>query len=88
MATIHTNTATKTKKPRQTTQSLYIPEALLTIGIVREVTGFSEPTIRRRVAEGKFPAPIKFGERCTRWRAETVLNWLKAQQPVREEVQQ
>lgn len=76
---------TTEKKPRQSVKSLYIPEALLTIGIVREVTGFSEPTIRRRVAAGQFPAPIKFGLRCTRWRAETVLNWLKAQQA---EVQQ
>lgn len=66
------------KRPLQTVQSLHIPEALLKIQTVIEVTGLSESSIRRKVAEGKFPKPVKDGKRCTRWVAGTVSNWLRA----------
>ncbi|ADU99202.1 helix-turn-helix transcriptional regulator [Alicycliphilus denitrificans] len=62
----------------QTIQALHIPEALLKIQTVTAVTGMSESTIRRRVAEGKFPSPVKDGTRCTRWVAGQVSNWLRA----------
>lgn len=63
----------------QTIQALHIPEALLKIQTVTAVTGMSESTIRRRVAEGKFPSPVKDGTRCTRWvAAGQVSNWLRA----------
>lgn len=62
----------------QTVDSLRIPEALLKIEVVSAVTGRSESTIRRLVAEGKFPQPIKDGLRCTRWVAGQVSNWLRA----------
>ncbi len=62
----------------QTIDSLRIPEALLKIQVVTAVTGRSESTIRRMVAEGKFPKPIKDGTRCTRWVAGQVSNWLRA----------
>lgn len=64
--------------PYQTVQSLQIPEALLKIQTVIQVTGLSESSIRRKVAEGTFPAPVKDGSRCTRWVAIKVSNWLKA----------
>lgn len=66
------------RPPLQTVQSLHIPEALLKIQTVIEVTGLSESSIRRKVAEGKFPAPVRDGPRCTRWVAEKVSNWLRA----------
>lgn len=66
------------RAPAQTLQALHIPEALLKIQTVIAVTGLSESTIRRKVAEGKFPAPIKDGARCTRWVAANVSNWLRA----------
>ena len=66
------------RAPAQTLQALHIPEALLKIQTVIAVTGLSESTIRRKVAEGKFPAPIKDGTRCTRWVAGDVTNWLRA----------
>ncbi|WP_439519086.1 helix-turn-helix transcriptional regulator [Hydrogenophaga sp.] len=66
------------RPPLQSVQSLNIPEALLKIQTVIEVTGLSESSIRRRVAEGKFPKPIKDGTRCTRWVAGQVSNWLRA----------
>ncbi|UCU97522.1 helix-turn-helix transcriptional regulator [Acidovorax radicis] len=67
-----------TRAPAQTLQALHIPEALLKIQTVIAVTGLSESTIRRKVAEGKFPAPVKDGTRCTRWVAGNVTNWLRA----------
>lgn len=75
------NTTTE-KKPRQSVKSLYIPEALLIMAVVKELTGLSEPTIRRRVKAGTFPAPVRLSARCIRWKAETLQNWLKAQQEV------
>lgn len=73
---------TTEKKPRQSVKSLYIPEALLIMAVVKELTGLSEPTIRRRVKAGTFPAPVRLSARCIRWKAETLQNWLKAQQEV------
>jgi len=66
------------RAPAQSLQALHIPEALLKIQTVIAVTGLSESTIRRKVAEGKFPAPVKDGTRCTRWVAGNVTNWLRA----------
>lgn len=71
------------RRPRraatQTLDSLKIPEALLRISTVVEVTGRSESSIRRMVAAGQFPAPVKDGLRCTRWVALSVTNWLRKQ---------
>lgn len=36
----------------------------------------SEPTIRRNVAAGIFPQPLRFGSKCTRWRADEVRSWV------------
>lgn len=77
MPTISTINRQK-RPPLQTVQSLHIPEALLKIQTVIEVTGLSESSIRRKVAAGEFPAPVKDGLRCTRWVAGKVSNWLKA----------
>ncbi len=62
----------------QTLDSLKIPEALLRISTVTAVTGLSESSIRRKVASGDFPAPVKDGKRCTRWVSAKVQNWLRA----------
>ncbi len=61
----------------QTLDSLKIPEALLKIQTVVAVTGDSESTIRRGVANGTFPAPVKNGTRCTRWVAADVVAYLR-----------
>ncbi len=69
------------RRPRraavQTLDSLKIPEALLRISTVCAVTGLSESSIRRKVAAGQFPAPVKDGLRCTRWVAADVLTYLR-----------
>lgn len=72
---------TQTRHKRASFQSIHvlqIAEAQLKIQTVEQVTGLSESTIRRKVAQGQFPAPIKDGLRCTRWVAGDVSNWLRA----------
>lgn len=54
-----------------------IPEAHVRIAVVTAVTGLSESTIRRKVAAGDFPKPIRHGARCTRWVASHVTGWLR-----------
>lgn len=80
-----TASAHKPRKPRESAQSLQavqIADALLKIQTVITVTGLSESSIRRKVAEGKFPVPIKDGARCTRWVAGDVTSWLRAKAAV------
>lgn len=79
---MHSQETTTEKKPRQSVKSLHIPEALLIMSVVKELTGLSEPTIRRRVKDGTFPAPVRLSARCIRWKAATLQNWLKAQAEV------
>jgi len=62
------------RHPAQSLHALQIAEALL----------LKIQTIRRRVAEGKFPQPVKDGARCTRWVAGDVANWLRAQASTKE----
>lgn len=66
------------RAPAQSLHAVQIADALLKIQTVIAVTGLSESSIRRKVAEGKFPQPIKDGTRCTRWVAGDVTNWLRA----------
>ncbi|MDN3520019.1 helix-turn-helix domain-containing protein [Halomonas ramblicola] len=35
----------------------------------------SVPTIWRWVRQGRFPAPVKLGENCTRWRLSDLERW-------------
>ena len=69
----------KREPARQTVHALQVADAQLKIQTVIEVTGRSESTIRRLVADGAFPAPVKHGTRCTRWVAGQVAAWLRAQ---------
>ena len=73
-----TQTQARHSRATQTIQALHIPEALLKIQTVVAVTGLSESSIRRAVAAGTFPAPVKMGSRCTRWVAQSITNWLRA----------
>ena len=54
------------------------PDALLRMATVCALTGLSPATIFRKTAAGAFPAPIRDGARCTRWRAGSVRAWLQA----------
>jgi prophage regulatory protein len=63
----------------QALQAALVPDALLRIGVVEQLTGLGETTIRRKMAAARFPQPIKDGARCTRWRAGEVTAWLREQ---------
>ena len=58
-----------------------LPNALLMLQTVAAVTGLSRSTIFRKMAADppQFPAPIRLGKRCTRWRSACVRAWLSAQ---------
>lgn len=61
----------------QPIEILQSPDALLKIKTVVAVTGLSETTIRRKIQDDGFPEPVKYGTRCTRWRAIDITEWLK-----------
>jgi prophage regulatory protein len=67
------------KTPPQTAVAMQDKDALLKTATTVELTGLSVSTIRRKVNEGTFPAPVKLGIRCTRWKAGEVRAWLQAQ---------
>lgn len=52
------------------------PASLLRIADVEKLTSLSRSTIYRRLERSLFPAPVKLGRRCTRWRAGDLLDWL------------
>jgi prophage regulatory protein len=43
---------------------------------VRHYTGLSKSAIKRSVADGEFPAPVKLGERSIAWRLSEVMHWI------------
>ena len=49
---------------------------LLTEREIIGLTKMSQSTVRRRVADGSFPAPVKIGPRCIRFKGEEVEAWL------------
>lgn len=53
------------------------PDALLTVETVAALVGCRPDTVRKWVAEGRFPQPIRLG-RAVRWRAEVVNGWMRA----------
>ena len=53
-------------------------EQLLTADEVCEFTGFSRQTLWRHCRAGKFPQPVRFGDRIIRWRAHEVYALLEA----------
>jgi prophage regulatory protein len=69
----------KAPKSPQPLHVLQIADALLKVQTVSAVTGISVPTIYRKMAAGQFPAAVRLGSKCTRWRAGDVMDWLRAQ---------
>lgn len=67
---------------RQPIEAVTLPDALLKKPTVCAITGLSGSTIDRKTASKSFPAPIKLGTRCTRWRAADIRAWLAQQVPV------
>ena len=59
-------------------------EKLLTADEVCEITTLSRQTLWRHTRAGKFPAPVKFGDRLVRWRASDIERFLEARGDVGE----
>lgn len=53
------------------------PDAHLRLATVLALTGLSKSTIYAMLAQREFPEPLRFGQRCTRWRASDVQTWLR-----------
>lgn len=63
----------------QPLHALQLADALLRIQTVAQATGLSDATIYRKLAAGQFPAPVRLGSRCTRWKAADVRAWIQSQ---------
>jgi prophage regulatory protein len=66
------------KEPPQPLSILNQPNALLKIRTVTAVVGLSDSSVRKLIREGSFPKPIRFGQRCSRWRSADINRWLQA----------
>ena len=51
---------------------------LISLPEVLRISGISKSEVWRRVSEGRFPEPVRLGERCTRWERFEVLDWVSA----------
>ena len=60
----------------QALEVLKVPGALLKLATVRQIVGLSASTVYRKIADSEFPAPVRLGTRCSRWRSDDVRNWL------------
>jgi len=67
----------KNRNP-QPLHALQLADALLRIRTVCQATGLSSATIYRKLAVGEFPAPIRLGSRCTRWKAVDIRTWIQS----------
>ncbi len=64
------------------------PPLVLDIHDVARGLKTSAKTVRRMHAEGKLPAPLVIGSRSLRWCRETLVRWVAAGGPSREEFEQ
>lgn len=64
---------------RQPIEAGTLPDALLKVQTVEAMTGLSRPSVYRLMAAGRFPQPVRFGRRCTRWPAAAVREWIQTQ---------
>lgn len=62
--------------------SVLAPYQFWTLPEVRRIVGLGKTRVYALVAAGTFPAPVKIGARCSRWRSDAVMAWMDAQQPV------
>ena len=54
-----------------------MPNIIIKLNAVKELTTFSESTIYRLAAQDKFPKPIKLSERSSGWLEKQVLDYLE-----------
>lgn len=79
MQPITTEAARGNDRNPQPLHAVQLDDALLRIKTVTHACGVSVSTIYRKIAAGEFPAPVRLGARCTRWKAADVRAWIQAQ---------
>lgn len=70
--------ATRGPRAPQTLEAAAHPSALLRISVVRQITGLGTTSIYGKMAKGDFPAAIRLGARCTRWKSADVMRWVES----------
>jgi prophage regulatory protein len=75
----HRSAAQRRHQDLQPLHAVQIADALLRITTVTQATGLSSATVYRKLAAGMFPEPVRLGSRCTRWKAESIREWIRAQ---------
>lgn len=50
--------------------------AFYRLGDVIHICALSRSTVYRRIAEGRFPAPVRLGGRASAWPAEALQAWI------------
>ncbi|ENC9895362.1 helix-turn-helix transcriptional regulator [Pseudomonas aeruginosa] len=58
---------------------------ILRLKDVIDTTGLSRSTIYKYIAEGRFPAPISLGDRCSGFLENEVFDWILARIEERDE---
>ncbi|UTM01029.1 AlpA family transcriptional regulator [Alcaligenes sp. NLF5-7] len=62
--------------PTDTTPHLPKPAFYRMKEVIR-ITSLSRPTLYRRIAAGRFPAPVKLGGRACGWTSEALDAWIE-----------
>lgn len=50
---------------------------LISLNEVSQLIGLKKSAIYIRISEGTFPAPIKIGQKCSRWSLSEVQAWIE-----------
>jgi prophage regulatory protein len=77
ISTVHAQSAFRGSVTRQPLDVVQIDDAMLELRTVTAVTGRGKSSIYAMIARGEFPAPVRWGKRCSRWHAKSVTRWLK-----------
>jgi len=51
---------------------------LITLHLVKEMTGVGSSYIYKEIAEDRFPKPVKLGTKASRWISAEIQNWIDA----------
>lgn len=62
--------------PRRDTTAGGFQPAFYRMKDVIRITSLSRPTLYRRIAAGRFPAPVKLGGRASGWTAQDLQAWI------------
>lgn len=80
--TSHINAGKPRPTKPQPLDAINYPDAQLKVDVVVALTGIGRSTWYRMIAENEAPKPLRFGQRCSRWRAADIKAFLakRAQQ--------